>query len=317
MPSSISMSQDEVIRVIEAFGIDFSVEGAVVGELQFSSFRNPRQAGIYFAQGISNLPAQVRRSLVIVSQFPYAPESHNAYIKVNNPQIIFYKLQRTCTAFEEMRGIHPTAIIHADTQISPDAYIGPFCVVESDVVIGPNSILDSHVVVKSKSKIGARVRIESHSTIGATGAAWVWEPSGDRRVVQPQTGHVEIGDDVFLGSDITVVRGSINEATKIGSGGVIAHGTKIGHGCLIANHVHMANNVSIGGNVDIGDKAFFGSGAVVRARARIAERVVVGAGAVVIKDALEPGDVLAGNPAKSIRRSNSKLSGVPSTNAEG
>jgi UDP-3-O-[3-hydroxymyristoyl] glucosamine N-acyltransferase len=317
MSTRTSMSQQHLLEFVRALGVDFSVEGEAIGELWFCSLRDPRPHGIYFVQGLTDIPPEIEGSVILVAQLPETLERGNAYVRVKHPQLTYYKLQRECCAYEKRTGVHSTAIIHPNSFISPDAYIGPYCVIENDVFIGPHSTLDSHVVVKAGSRIGARVRIESHSTIGATGVAWAWDTSGNARVVQPQTGSVEIGDDVFLGSDISIVRGSINEATRIGKGGVIAHGSKIGHGCLIADYVHMANNVSIGGNVDIGEKAFFGSGAIVRARARIADGVVVGAGAVVIKDALVPGDVLGGNPARSIRRSDGRMSGVPGTNAEG
>jgi UDP-3-O-[3-hydroxymyristoyl] glucosamine N-acyltransferase len=165
--------------------------------------------------------------------------------------------------------------------------------------------------VKSHSSIGAGTRIEPHCTIGATGVAWVWDDDGEQRVLQPQLGGVQIGREVFIGSDVSIVRGSVNELTEIGDYSVIAHGTKIGHGCRVGKHVHMANNVSLAGNVDVGDRVFLGSGAVVRPQARIAQQVTVGAGAVVVGNVLEAGIVVAGVPAKKIQCDRDKLSGVP------
>src|SRR5690606_16195217 len=133
---------------------------------------------------------------------------------------------------------------------------------------------------------------------GATGVAWVWHEG--QRIVQPQIGGTHIGDDCFLGTDITIVRGSVNEVTTLGARCALAHGTKIGHGCQIGQDVHFANNVAIAGNCRIGDRAFLSAGSVLRPRITLAPGVTVGAGAVVTRHVDEPGAVVSGVPAKKM-----------------
>jgi len=164
--------------------------------------------------------------------------------------------------------------------------------------------------VKDGCVIGKRVTIEAHSTIGATGVAWVWDASTGERIVQPQIGGARIGDDCFLGTDVTVVRGSINEVTTLGNGCVVAHGTKIGHGCVVGADVHFANNVAIAGNCRIGDRAFLSSASVLRPRVRLARGVVVGAGAVVTRDIDQEDLVVSGVPARAME-SKVNHAGVP------
>ena len=62
----------------------------------------------------------------------------------------------------------------------------------------------------------------------------------------------------------------------------------------------LANNVSIAGSARIGARCFLGAGCSIRPHATLAERTIVGVGAAVVKDALEPGTVLAGVPAKQM-----------------
>jgi len=98
--------------------------------------------------------------------------------------------------------------------------------------------------------------------------------------------------------------------TRLGDNCMVAHGTKIGHGSIVGRNVHFANNVSLAGNVHVADRAFLGSACVLRPKVRIAEDVVVGAGAVVTSDIDEPYAVVAGVPAKKIA-SKERHAGVP------
>lgn len=276
----------------------------------FKSLRNPEPKGVYFITGGRAVPAQITPSVVICGETD-SPGAGNTGLHVVNPQLAFYRLMGSLVPnASRPPGIHPTAIVDAESRIEPSASIGPYCVIEG-AVIGERVQLHSHVVVMPGTQVENDVVIEPHSTLGATGVAWVWDPATNSRVMQPQTGATLIGAGCFLGSDVTVVRGSVNEVTTIGPGTVIAHGSKIGHGCVLAAECHLANNVSLAGNVTLGARSFVGAGAIVRPQVRLAEETVVGAGAVVIKSSETPRAVLFGNPASPRRSADRPLSGVP------
>lgn len=309
---SVLLSQAQIGAQLEALGVScLSAEGAVDGGLRFASLRAPCERGIYFLDAGARLPEQICHSLVLVGPEYSAPRDTNAYVTVEEPQQAFYRLMRSQYPDDEKSGVHTTAIVSSEAKVSLKTYVGPYCIVEAGVEIGPGCRLDSHVVVKQGSQLGSRVHVEPHCTIGATGVAWVWDATSNTRLIQPQIGGVRVGDDVFLGSDVSIVRGSVSEDTVVGSGTVIAHGTKIGHGCTIGARCHLANNVSLAGNVDVGDGVFLGSGAVVRPRVRLAKRVVVGAGSVVVGDIDEAGTVVYGVPAKSSTQTKKRYAGVP------
>ena len=137
---------------------------------------------------------------------------------------------------------------------------------------------------------------------------WVW--NGEDRVFLEQLGGVKIGRDCFIGSNVSIVRGSANEITTIGDYTCMAHGTKIGHGSQIGQYNHFANNVSIGGSVVSGRSCFFGSGSTVPPGKILGDEVIVGAGAVITKNCPHSG-ISSGVPA--IRRGDVKdgMSGIP------
>ncbi|QBY03136.1 UDP-3-O-(3-hydroxymyristoyl) glucosamine N-acyltransferase [Thalassotalea sp. HSM 43] len=311
-PQTFTLSN--ILNALQDLNIHFEVsnkEDTQLRSLAFKSLMNVDKSGIYFVENVSYLSKfddyDFNGSTFITNA---AVElEHVTSIVVSSPQAVYYQLMNELVATQSDYGIHPTAIISKEAVIHPQSYIGPFCVI-GHAIIEKDVRLESHVVVNDKAYIGERVVIESHSTIGATGVAWVRDPITNEKIRQPQIGGVIIENDCFLGSDISVVRGSVNENTTIGRYSVIAHGSKIGHGVSIGVNVHFANNVSIAGNAVIGDDAFLGSSAVVRPKAFIAEGTVVGAGAVVTKDIRETHCVVSGVPARKVDRK-TVLSGVP------
>lgn len=310
-------TQSEIERLLAKAGISYAVKGRLAGKLRFASLRAPVPSAIYYLASGMTLPSQVSDSLLLTDTEGFSGVNGNASIVVANPQLAFYKLMQLCFARDVAGTIHESALVDEAALVSDSSCVGPYCVIEASVEIGKNVILESHIVVKSGTRIKDGAYIDSHCNIGASGVAWVWNEDGADRIIQPQVGGVEIGENAFIGSGISIVRGSVNEYTAIGDDVVIAPGSKIGHGCRIGRHAHLANNVSLGGNVDLGDRVFLGSGAVVRPRVRIEEGVVVGAGAVVTHDVTEPYVTVAGVPARVIGAAEGKLAGVPAQPGSG
>ena len=303
-------SLEQILAALDGLGLDFVLQRRRdVGPLRFCSTFAQEAHGLYFWEGDGE-PDFEHSDIVVLTARPL-PGDIACQIELSHPQRAFYLLMRHffATAASAETAIHPTAVIAPGARIGAGTVIGPYCVI-GDCEIGAHCHFDSHVVVKDRCVVGDRVTIESHSTIGATGVAWVWDPHTGERVIQPQIGGVRIGNDCFIGTDVTVVRGSVNEITSLGEGCVVAHGTKIGHGCVIGAHVHFANNVSIAGNCRLGDRTFLSSASVLRPRIALARGVVVGAGAVVTRDVELEGVVVSGVPARLMDTKASRA-GVP------
>ena len=305
-----NFSLNDVLAALDALGLDVKLHGRRdVGPLRFCSAFAQEARGLYFWEGDAT-PAFEHADIVVLTAQPLSGDIA-CQIEVSHPQRAFYLLMRhffAAPAASETT-IHPTAVIAPGARIGAGTVIGPYCVI-GNATIGAGCNFDSHVVVKDHCVVGDRVTIESHSTIGATGVAWVWDPHTGERIVQPQIGGARIGNDCFIGTDVTVVRGSVNEVTSLGDGCVVAHGTKIGHGCVVGAHVHFANNVSIAGNCRLGDRAFLSAASVLRPRITLARGVVVGAGAVVTRDVDQESVVVSGVPAR-LMDTKASHAGVP------
>tara|TARA_B110000503_G_scaffold72583_1_gene112260 strand:+ start:4911 stop:5726 length:816 start_codon:yes stop_codon:yes gene_type:complete len=219
---------------------------------------------------------------------------------VDDPQLEFYRLSHEMD-FEYTFGELYTKGKNCD--IHPTAVIGNSVVIGDNVTIGPNS------VIYSKTEIGNGTRIDANCTIGTEGMMWVWD--GDEKIFLKQLGGVKIGKNCIIGSNSAIVRGSANELTILEDGVNMAPGCCIGHGTYIGKNVHFANNVTIGGSVDISDYNFIGCGSIVNPGVKITQSdVVIGAGTTVTKTITESG-VYFGLPAKRIKSTTGKLSGIP------
>lgn len=97
--------------------------------------------------------------------------------------------------------------------------------------------------------------------------------------------------------------------------GVAGPGLHISHGKIVVSvharlgeHCKLMSDITIGtecrydrfGAPQIGNRVFIGSGARIIGDIKIADDVVIGANAVVVKDILEPNTTWAGNPARKI-----------------
>lgn len=270
-------------------------------DLQFkpASLKNVIPNGVYYIQSAdADFPKNISDSVVISNCFR---DMDNHQVIVDNPQLVHYKLTRFFVK-EKPVEIHPTAIISKEAVIGDGVSIGPYSVI-GNCVIGDGVCIKNNVVIEDNVSIGSGSFVDSNSVIGAGGLAWIWDEDGTR-IMQPQIGGVIIEENCLIATDVTIVRGSLSENTRIGAYTVIAHGTKIGHGTQIGSNVHMANNVSLAGNAVIGDFTFLGSACVISSNIKVPNHTIVGAAALVNKNFEEEYTTLAGVPAIIIKTKN-------------
>lgn len=292
-----SVSLQELATLLINLGIDCRAYGKDINIDKCCSIKKIEKAGLYyFTKTVESISVEIENSIIISSQIIPNLENCNSFLIVDEPQLAYYQLCRIFFKDVQPYKIHPTAIIHPEAVIDSEVYIGPYSII-GKCIINKGTKIHPHVVIYDNSILGQNVTVEAGSYVGATGVAWIWDKNGGR-VIQPQVGGVVIGDECFIGTDVTIVRGSLNEFTEIGHHTLIAHGTKIGHGVRIGAYCHFANNVSIAGSAVIDDRCFFGAAAVVSSNIRLAEGIIVGAGAVVVNHFVESGIVLVGVPAR-------------------
>ena len=200
-------------------------------------------------------------------------------------------------------GVHPTAVIGAGVtlghDVAIDAYavigagtrlgdrvrIGAHCVIDEGCMLGDDVRLHAHVTLYSKVTLGARCIIHSGARLGSDGFGYTFAEGQHRKV--PQVGGVRIGDDVEIGANCTVDRGSVGE-------------TEIGNGVKIDNLVHVGHNVRIGdlsiivAQVGISGSTVLGKGVTMAGQSGLPGHLHIGDGATIAAKSAPIGDVPAG-----------------------
>ena len=212
-------------------------------------------------------------------------------------------------------GVHPAAVIdpqavlaegcrvEAGAVIQAAARIGARCLIGANATIGPAVEIgeDTRVgagVSLSHCLIGSRVSIFPGVRIGQEGFGFALDPNGHVNV--PQLGRVLIEDDVQIGANATIDRGSSSD-TVIGQGCridnlvQIAHNARVGRGCVLVAQSGLAGSVTVGDFVLIGGQVGVTGHLTVGDGARIAGQ------SGVIRD-IEPGGTYGGTPAVPIRQ---------------
>ena len=214
------------------------------------------------------------------------------------------------------RGIHPTAIVAPLARVHATASIGPYAVIGEDVHIGEGTEIGAHSVIGaacwignrcrvhprvtlySGVRIGNRVEIHSGAVIGADGFGYA---HGEGRYLKfPQAGIVEIGDDVEIGANATIDRGSLDD-TRIAEGVKLDNLVHVGHNVKIGVHTVIAAQTGISGSSVIGDHVVVGGQVGIADHCTLESKSVAGAQAgIPTGKTIRSGQTVWGTPAREI-----------------
>ena len=204
--------------------------------------------------------------------------------------------------------IHPEARLENGVSVDPGAVIGPRAEVGSGTVIGANAVIGPAVKIGRDCAVGThatvvhalvgnRVIIHAGVRIGQDGFGFAMGPKGHLKV--PQIGRVVIQDNVEIGANTTIDRGSIRD-TVIGEGSKIDNLVQIGHNVVIGRHCVIVSQSGISGSTTLGDFAVTGGQAGLTGHLTIGAGAQIGAKAGLMTD-VPAGERWAGSPAQPVR----------------
>lgn len=230
-------------------------------------------------------------------------------------------------------GIHPSAVIETGAVIGAGAAIGPFVHIGHEVRIGPGARIASHVSIAENAVIGSDALILNGARIGArvvigdrviihpgaaigndgfsfvtpekSGVEEIKENLGQRDEIRQQSwtrihsiGAVRIGDDVEIGANATIDRGTIRDTT-VGRGTKIDNLVHVGHNCQVGEDSLLCGQVGLAGSVRIGDRVVLGGQVGVKDNIFVGNDVIAGGGTKILSNA-PAGRVLLGYPAVKV-----------------
>ena len=266
-------------------------------------------------------------SVVIISEnLDIKNFSDKVFIVVENASIAFMKLLRIKkyylnptqkviskdslnigkeTIVSENTTIGENVVIGKKCKIFPGCYIGDFSIIGDNTILYPNVVLYNHII------IGDSCQIDSGTVIGSDGFGLTKYKNKNYSI--PHIGKVEIGNNVKIGANCCIDRGTINDTIigdncRLDNQIQIAHNVVLGEGCIIAAQVAIAGSRKLGKNVTVAGQT------------GIIDHVEIGENSIIaaksfITTSMDKNEFYSGNPAvrhKQRLRQDASLKKLPS-----
>jgi UDP-3-O-[3-hydroxymyristoyl] glucosamine N-acyltransferase len=186
-----------------------------------------------------------------------------------------------------------------DAKIGDNVRLYPQVFIGDNVTIGDNTILYPGVKVLDDCQVGNNCIIHASTVIGSDGFGFALEQNSTSRRKVPQVGNVVIGNDVEIGSNVSIDRATMGS-------------TRIGNGVKMDNLIQIAHNVEIGENsvviaqAGVAGSTKIGKNVILAAQAGLVGHITIGDGAIIAAQAgvahsIKEKDVVLGSPAFNIR----------------
>ena len=278
-----------------------------IGNKKYEHQLETAKAGIILVcEDMANAPVD-NRTLIICENVDYAFSQVLAIFAEDAPAPV--------------RGVHPSAVVEPGATLGANVSIGANAVIENGAVIGDNTVIGAGCYIGHDAKIGAdsllypnvtvmfrciigrKAVIHSGVVIGADGFGFVPGPQGLAKV--PQTGIVQIDDDVEIGANTTIDRARFGKTP-------IKSNVKIDNQVMVAHNVTVGESSILVAQCGIAGSAEIGRGVILAAKCGINGHITIGDGAKVagtsaVPKSLPAGSIVIGSPAESQREFMARL----------
>lgn len=214
-------------------------------------------------------------------------------------------------------GISKRAGISSTASLGKDLYIGDFAVIEEHAAIGDDTLIHAQVFIGENARVGRNCIlhpgvkllrdcvigdncvVHSGTVIGSDGFGFAPEEGSESRRKVPQIGNVVIGNEVEIGSNVSIDRATMGS-------------TRIGNGVKMDNLIQIAHNVEVGDNTviiaqaGVAGSTKVGRNVIITAQAGIVGHVTIGDGAIIgaqsgVAHSIGEKEIVLGSPAYDIR----------------
>jgi len=285
------------------------IESARLGDLTFAMDENKLRL------------AEVGQSACVLTT-KSSRKSSKPQIRVNNPKLAFliaydhFHEKSSAQPF-----IHPSAAIAGSVILGESVRIDAYVTIEDNVVIGDHTTVESGAVIKKNCRLGPHCRIHPnvvlhentllknnvvlHSgvIVGSDGFGYLRDGGNIHKF--PQLGSVVIEDDVEIGANTTIDKGSLG-CTVIGEGTKIDNLCHIAHNVKIGRNVIMAAQCGIAGSTVIGDNVTMSGQVAVTDNVTVGQNVRIGGQSGIIGN-IKDNAAIWGAPARDIRQTKKQM----------
>jgi len=298
--------------------------GEVIGDAAvtvrtITGLENAGEGGLVWIEKRRLLKAAEATDAAAVIVPPDIDSSTKPLVRVKNPRLAFALIAGIFFPPRSFApGIADTAAVSPDARIGEGVSVQPRAVIEDGAVIGDRTVIGAGAFVGMNSRIGADTRLFPHAVvndnclvgdrcvihsgavIGGDGFGYVPDAEG-RNVKIPQVGRVVIEDDVEIGCNTTIDRGTfgdtiIRRGVKIDNLVQIAHNDEIGEDSVLCAQVGISGSVRVGRNVMMGGQVGIAD------HVEIGDRVMMaGKSGLAARKKVSSDQILLGAPARPLR----------------
>lgn len=292
------------------------------GRARISGIASPERAqaeDLIYADSISQSQRAAASAAICVVGPQGLRLEGKTILEAGDPKFAFAKAAAWILPRGEVKsGAHSSAVIASSAKIGARVSIGAYVVIGEDVSIGDGAIIEAfcclghgsrvgndswlhpRVTLYPGAKLGDRVEVHAGAVIGGDGFGYVF---GEGKFWKfPQVGGMEIADDVVIGSNSTIDRGSL-DVTRIAAGVKIDNLVQIAHNVKIGEHSIIAAQTGISGSSVVGKRVMMGGQVGIAERCTIEDTAIVGAQAgVPTGKTIRQGQTVWGTPARVLAR---------------
>ncbi len=262
-------------------------------------FERSSAGAVLLGPGFRDLAAGPATRIVVTDPLPALARALEALYPTEPPRWVVHPLARIGhgARWSGRVAIGAGAVLGRGVRLGENCVIGPHAHVEEGAVLGDACRVEAHAVVHAGAELGDRVLVRAGARVGGKGFAFA--DTGDGHVPIRHVGRCMIGDDVEVGANTTVDRGSVDDTvvgagTKIDNLVQVAHNVRIGARCIIMAQVGIAGSTVVEDDV------------MLAGQAGLADHLTVGRGARVAAQSgvignIAPGATVSGYPARSHR----------------
>ncbi len=299
-------------NVLTAAAIARLVHGEVLGDgaaavSSIAALDRARADQLSFCGSAKYAPLLERSAagvVLVTPELAAAPSPARARIVVANPhEALLSLIPQFYRMPERTPGIHRTAILGRGATLGEAPSIGPYVVIGEGAVLGDRVTVGAHsvigagarlgddtqiyagVTIYAGAQLGRRVIVQSGARIGSDGFGYVFQDGQHRKI--PHVGGCILEDDVEVGANSTIDRGSIDD-TVVGAGTKLDNLVQLGHNVRVGKLCLLMAQVGVAGSVHIED------GAILAGQVGVSGHHTIGKGATLAAQAGVFGDIPAG-----------------------
>ena len=292
------------------------------GSWELTGVAAPEQAGrheLIYVETAKNAQRAVASGAACVVAGEGIELTGKTVLRIAQPKVAFAKAAMILLEQRPIaNGIHPTASIAPLARVASSAGIGAYAVIGEDVHVGEGTQIGAHCVIGAGCwigencrlhprvtlyagvRLGNRTEIHSGAVIGADGFGYAFD--GERYWKFPQAGIVEIGEDVEIGANTTVDRGSLDD-TRIGDGAKLDNLVHVGHNVQIGGHTVIAAQTGISGSCKLGHHVVCGGQVGMGEHCTLEDGVIAGGQSGILNGkTIRSGETVWGTPARPLEK---------------